>query len=45
MVRQRNKQAQELELRLSKAVLGIQTKKFKSANATAIALNLRPNTM
>jgi hypothetical protein len=35
MVRKRNNQAQKLDLRLSEAVLGIQTKKFKSANAAA----------
>ena len=45
MVRRRNKQAQELDLRLSEAVLGIQTKKYKSAQAAAIALNLRPDTV
>ena len=45
MVRKRNNQAQELDLRLSEAVLGIQAKKFKSANAAAIALNLRPDTV
>ena len=44
-VRRRNNQAQELDLRLSEAVLEIQTKKFKSANAAAIALNLRPDTV
>jgi hypothetical protein len=33
MVRRRNKQAQELDLRLSEAVLGIQTRKYKSAQA------------
>ena len=45
MVRRRNNQAQELDFRLSEAVLGIQTKKYKSANAAAIALNLRPDTV
>ncbi|KFY80377.1 hypothetical protein V499_00769 [Pseudogymnoascus sp. VKM F-103] len=45
MVRRRNNQAQELDLRLSEAVLGIQTRKYKSANAAAIALNLRPDTV
>ena len=45
MVRKRNNQAQELDLRLSEAVLGVQTKKYKSAQAAAIALNLRPDTV
>ncbi|KFY31614.1 hypothetical protein V494_07934, partial [Pseudogymnoascus sp. VKM F-4513 (FW-928)] len=44
MVRKRNNQAQELDLRLSEAVLGIQSGKFKSANSAAISLNLRPDT-
>jgi hypothetical protein len=45
MVRQRNNQAYELDLRLSEAVLGIQTGKYKSAQAAAITLNLRPDTV
>ena len=45
MVRKRNNQAQELDSRLSEAVLGIQSRKFKSANAAAISLNLRPDTV
>ncbi|KFY47313.1 hypothetical protein V494_00068 [Pseudogymnoascus sp. VKM F-4513 (FW-928)] len=45
MVRKRNNQAQELDLRLSEAILGIQSGKFKSANAAAVALGLRPNTV
>jgi len=38
-------QAQELDFRLSEAVLGVQTGKYKSANAAAVALKLRPDTV
>ena len=45
MVEKRSIKAQELNLRLSKAVLGVQTGKFKSAQAAAVALGLRPDTV
>ncbi|KFY18196.1 hypothetical protein V492_00084 [Pseudogymnoascus sp. VKM F-4246] len=43
MAKKRNNQAKELDLRLSEAILGIQSRKFKSAQAAAVALGLRPN--
>ncbi|KFY10139.1 hypothetical protein V492_05176 [Pseudogymnoascus sp. VKM F-4246] len=45
MVKRKSIKAQERNLRLSEAVLGVQTGKFKSANAAAIALDLRPDTV
>ncbi|KFY63119.1 hypothetical protein V496_04181 [Pseudogymnoascus sp. VKM F-4515 (FW-2607)] len=45
MVEKRSIKAQKLNLRLSEAVLGVQTGKFKSAQAAAIALGLRPDTV
>jgi tryptophanyl-tRNA synthetase len=45
MVKRKSIKAQERNLRLSEAVLGVQTRKFKSSNAAAIALNLRPDTV
>jgi hypothetical protein len=45
MVKRKSKRAQERNLQLSKAVLGVQTGKFKSAYAAAKALGLRPNTV
>ena len=45
MVKQRSIKAQELDLRLSEAVEGVKTRKFKSAYAAAKALGLRPNTV
>jgi hypothetical protein len=45
MVKRKSIKAQELDLRLSEAVLGVQTRKFKSAYAAAKALGLRPNTV
>ncbi|KFY46839.1 hypothetical protein V494_00295 [Pseudogymnoascus sp. VKM F-4513 (FW-928)] len=45
MVKRKSIKAQERNLRLSEAVLGVQTRKFKSANAVAIALDLRPDTV
>ncbi|KFZ17205.1 hypothetical protein V501_01865 [Pseudogymnoascus sp. VKM F-4519 (FW-2642)] len=37
--------AQELDLRVSKAIEGVKLGKFKSANAAAIAFRLRPDTV
>ncbi|PQM43848.1 hypothetical protein VE01_10744 [Pseudogymnoascus verrucosus] len=45
MVKKKSIKAQEIDLRLSEAVLGVRTKKFKSANAAAIALGLRPDSV
>ncbi|KFY61898.1 hypothetical protein V497_02698, partial [Pseudogymnoascus sp. VKM F-4516 (FW-969)] len=45
MVKRRSIKAQERDFRLSEAILGIQTRKYKSANAAAIALGLRPDTV
>ncbi|KFZ20264.1 hypothetical protein V501_00241 [Pseudogymnoascus sp. VKM F-4519 (FW-2642)] len=45
MVKRRSIKAQERDFRLSEAILGIQTRKYKSANAAAIALGLRPDTI
>ena len=45
MVEKGSIKAQELNLRLSEAVLGVQTGKFKSAQAAAVALGLRPDTV
>jgi hypothetical protein len=45
MVKRKSIKAQELDLRLSEAVLGVRTKKFKSANAAAVALGLRPDSV
>jgi hypothetical protein len=45
MVQRKSIKAQELDLRLSEAVLGVQTGKFKSAYAAAKALSLRANTV
>jgi hypothetical protein len=45
MVKRKSIKAQERNLRLSEAVLGVQTAKFKPSNAAAIALNLRPDTV
>ncbi|KFY08362.1 hypothetical protein V491_08449, partial [Pseudogymnoascus sp. VKM F-3775] len=44
MVKRKSIKTQELDLRLSEAVLGVKTRKYKSANAAAIALGLRPDT-
>ena len=45
MVKCRSIKAQERDFRLSEAILGIQTGKYKSANAAAVALGLRPDTV
>jgi hypothetical protein len=45
MVEKTSIKAQKLNLRLSEAVLGVQTGKYKSAQAAAIALGLRPDTV
>lgn len=45
MVKRKSKRAQERNLQLSEAVLGVQTGKFKSAYAAAKALGLCPNTV
>ncbi|KFY32475.1 hypothetical protein V493_00161 [Pseudogymnoascus sp. VKM F-4281 (FW-2241)] len=45
MVKRRSIKAQERDFRLSEAILGIQTRKYKSANAAAVALGLRPDTV
>jgi hypothetical protein len=45
MVKRKNIKAQELDLRVSKAIEGVRLGKFKSANAAAIALGLHPNTV
>ncbi|KFY70841.1 hypothetical protein V499_08932, partial [Pseudogymnoascus sp. VKM F-103] len=45
MVKRRSIKAQERNLRLSEAVLGVQTGKYKSSNAAAIALGLWPDTV
>jgi uncharacterized protein (DUF2267 family) len=45
MVKCKSIKAQERNLRLSEAVLGVQTRKFKSANAAAVALGLRLDTI
>ena len=45
MVKRKSIKTQELDLRLSEAVLGVKTRKYKSANAAAIALGLRPDTV
>jgi hypothetical protein len=45
MVKHRSIKAQERDIRLSEAVLGVQTGKCKSANAAAVALRLRPDTV
>jgi hypothetical protein len=45
MVKRKNIKAQELDLRVSKAIEGVRLGKFKLANAVAIALGLHPNTV
>ncbi|KFZ00238.1 hypothetical protein V498_00216 [Pseudogymnoascus sp. VKM F-4517 (FW-2822)] len=45
MVKRKSIKTQERDFRLSEAILGIQTGKYKSANAAAIALGLRPDTV
>jgi hypothetical protein len=45
MVKRRSIKAQELDLRLSEAVEGVKTRKFKSAYAVAKVLGLCPNTV
>ncbi|KFY28887.1 hypothetical protein V491_00251 [Pseudogymnoascus sp. VKM F-3775] len=45
MVKRKSIKAQERNLQLSEAVLGVQTRKYKSANAAAVALGLRPDTV
>ncbi|OAF57732.1 hypothetical protein VC83_05587 [Pseudogymnoascus destructans] len=45
MVKRRSIKAQERDFRLCEAILGIQTGKYKSANAAAVALGLRPDTV
>ncbi|KFY81220.1 hypothetical protein V499_00001 [Pseudogymnoascus sp. VKM F-103] len=44
MVQRRSIKAQGRNIQLSKAVLGVQTRKFKSAYTAAKALGLRPDT-
>jgi hypothetical protein len=45
MVERKSIKAQELNLRFSKAIEGVKLGKFKSANATAVAFGLRPDTV
>lgn len=45
MVEKRSVKAQELDLRLSEAILGVQSGKFKTAYAAAKALGLRAETV
>ena len=45
MVERKSIKAQELNLRLSKAIEGVKLGKFKSANAAAVAFGLRPDTV
>jgi hypothetical protein len=45
MVRRKSIKAQELDLCVSEAIEGVKLGKFKLANATAIALKLRPDTV
>jgi hypothetical protein len=45
MVQRRSIKAQERNIQLSEAVLGVQTGKFKSAYTAAKALGLRPDTV
>jgi hypothetical protein len=45
MVRKRSIKAQERDILLSEAVLGVENGKYKTAQTAAIALGLRPDTV